>query len=294
MFTLKRIDNPLVSVIIPIFNRAALIKETLVSVMEQTYENWECIIVDDQSTDNTLEVIKTFIKQDTRFILFTRPDSRRKGAGPCRNYALELSQGELIQFLDSDDLLQSNKLEEQVKLYKGDLTLLTCKWGGFEETSDLIKRFKYNYRSYRNYKKGINLLRTFGEKDEFFPQHVYLTPRKLINQIGFWNEELTNNDDAEFFTRVILSAKRIKFSPHTAVHYRYSGFDKLSSFTDEERVESAIKSWKLIEEHLIKFDIKNHVYVENGKNIILNMLKREFPNLVDTYTAFLQAGEHWK
>lgn len=271
----------LVSIIIPTFNRADLLPETLNSVLNQTYKNWECIIVDDGSTDNTIEVVKTYTKQAPHFKFYARPANRKKGASSCRNFALELSRGELIQFLDSDDLLKNNKLEEQVKLYKGGLTLLTCKWGGFDKASDLNKRFKYKYHSYRNFKKGINLLNTFGKRDEFFPPHVYLTPRELIENSGPWNEEISNNDDAEFFTRVILSAERIKFTPKTAVYYRYSGSDKLSSFTNEERVRSAIKSWKLIEGHIQrKYPDFSLVYVENAKRFLKENIQQIYPEIL--------------
>ena len=274
-------ESPLVSIIIPCFNRAHLIGETLETVLSQTYKNWECIIVDDHSTDNTTQVVTTYAKQDARFKLVIRPDNRKKGASSCRNYGIELSQGELIQFLDSDDLLKSNKLEKQVRLYQDDLTLFTCQWGGFEKESDLISRFKYKYHSYRNFRKGINLLNTFGKKNEFFPPHVYLTPRKLIEKAGWWNEELSNNDDAEFFTRIILSAKRIKFTPEAAVYYRYSGSDKLSSFTSADRVRSAIKSWRLIESHIQRNHSNSSVlYVENAKKFLKEIFQKKYPEIM--------------
>ncbi|RLD85933.1 MAG: glycosyltransferase family 2 protein, partial [Bacteroidetes bacterium] len=67
-------DNPLVSIIIPAYNRADLIGETLDSVLAQTYPNWECIVVDDGSADKTKDVVQHYVDKDPRFILVDRPD----------------------------------------------------------------------------------------------------------------------------------------------------------------------------------------------------------------------------
>jgi glycosyltransferase involved in cell wall biosynthesis len=110
-------EQPLVSVIIPVYNRADLIPETLESVIAQTYQNWECIVVDDGSTDNTREVVRGFCERDPRIKLFSRPDDRQKGANSCRNFGFEKSAGDFIKWLDSDDLLISGALECQVRIF---------------------------------------------------------------------------------------------------------------------------------------------------------------------------------
>jgi glycosyltransferase involved in cell wall biosynthesis len=109
-------DQPLVSIIIPTYNRAHLIGETLDSVVTQTYLNWECIIVDDGSSDNTDEVIKEYTKKDTRFKYYHRPKEHLSGGNGARNYGFKMSKGEYVNFLDSDDLFSENKIDDQVKL----------------------------------------------------------------------------------------------------------------------------------------------------------------------------------
>ncbi|RJE70871.1 glycosyltransferase family A protein [Reichenbachiella sp. MSK19-1] len=103
-------NNPLVSVIIPSYNREALIAETLQSVLSQTYPNWECIIVDDGSTDNTKGVVQQFIKKDKRFKLFDR-HREPKGAPTCRNIGATKSKGEYLIFFDSDDIMLSDMIK---------------------------------------------------------------------------------------------------------------------------------------------------------------------------------------
>jgi len=107
-------DNPLVSIIVPNFNRANLIIETLDSVASQTYSNWECVIVDDGSTDDSEKVIKAYCEKDARFKYYRRHRTPN-GAPTCRNIGLEKSCGEFIVFLDSDDLLAPSCLKKRVR-----------------------------------------------------------------------------------------------------------------------------------------------------------------------------------
>lgn len=105
--------QPLVSIIIPIYNREALIKQALNSVIAQTYANWECIVVDDGSTDDTLSVLEIYQNKDAR-ISYCKRLREPKGAPTCRNIGLEHAKGDYIIYLDSDDYLLPFCLEHRV------------------------------------------------------------------------------------------------------------------------------------------------------------------------------------
>lgn len=104
--------NHLVSIITPSYNSSLFIGETIKSVLNQTYENWEMIIVDDCSTDNSVEIINEYVKQDKRIKLFV--NSLNSGAAVSRNRALEYTTGRFIAFLDGDDIWRPKKIQEQV------------------------------------------------------------------------------------------------------------------------------------------------------------------------------------
>ena len=106
-------SNNLVSVITPAYNCAEYIDECIESVLNQTYQNWEMLIVDDKSTDNTQSIVESYAKKDHRIKLFNQ--EKNAGTAAARNKALELSQGRFVAFLDSDDTWKPNKLERQLE-----------------------------------------------------------------------------------------------------------------------------------------------------------------------------------
>ena len=102
----------LVSIIIPCYNKAAFLAETLQSVFNQTYTNWECILVDDGSTDDTAVIAKNYCEKDTRFRYFLK---KNEGVSTARNFGIEKSKGDFVVFLDADDILADFSLLRRVE-----------------------------------------------------------------------------------------------------------------------------------------------------------------------------------
>ncbi|MCA1744718.1 MAG: glycosyltransferase, partial [Bacteroidales bacterium] len=126
-------EQPLVSVIIPTFNREHLIGETLESVLKQTYNNWECLIVDDGSTDRTRELVEGYVQLDGRFSYYRRPDYMPKGANACRNFGFEISRGDYVNWFDDDDIMHPEKLQIQVEaLHPSSFNVTVCQTMVFE------------------------------------------------------------------------------------------------------------------------------------------------------------------
>lgn len=103
-------DYSKVTIIMATYNRAHFIVETLNSIIDQTFLDWECLIIDDGSTDNTLEVICPILEKDNRFVFIKRSDKYLKGLPGCRNYGLDLAKGEYVIFFDDDDIVHPNNL----------------------------------------------------------------------------------------------------------------------------------------------------------------------------------------
>ena len=111
--------NHLISIITPSFNSAEFIESTVNSVIAQTYQNWEMIIVDDNSTDNSVEVIKRLSQKDDRIKLIKLDEN--SGAAVARNTAIENAKGDFLAFLDSDDIWKPFKLDQQLSFMGSDI-----------------------------------------------------------------------------------------------------------------------------------------------------------------------------
>lgn len=200
----KKSDKPLVSIIIPTYNRAHLIGETLDSILAQTYPHWECIIVDDGSTDRTDEVVQQYLKKDRRFFYYQRPLERPKGANACRNYGFEMSKGEYINWFDSDDLMVEENLYEKV-------------WGITKSNVDFVIGNSINFgniyfkkkRTYDlNYDLPISATNFIANLTTWITNDVLI--KKTSVSIPF-REELSFGQEVLFFAELLLMGKTGKF-----------------------------------------------------------------------------------
>lgn len=118
--------KPLISIVIPTFNRYHLLGDTIDSIISQSYTNWECIVVDDGSKDYTSELMEFYCMRDDRIKFHHRPGDRAKGANSCRNYGYEISKGEYIQWFDDDDIMLEDFIEKKLNLFEENLDFVIC------------------------------------------------------------------------------------------------------------------------------------------------------------------------
>ncbi|RXG26916.1 glycosyltransferase family 2 protein [Leeuwenhoekiella marinoflava] len=270
-----------VSIIIPLYNKEKYVLDTLISVQNQVFKDWECIIVDDGSTDNSFHIVKGFIKSKSNFKLYKRPDDRIKGASTCRNIGLKFSTMTFIQYLDADDILAPFKLKFQIdliKLYSSNVVSI-CKWGRIDFDEYLLHE---NLSSYDNFNSIPDFLNALIKDYGYFPPNAYLIPKSLIEIAGPWNENLSLNDDGEFIMRILSHTKQIIFSSESIAWYRTRTENNLSSFGNLDSVRRGLLSWKLIDTHL---DI---ALEERQKEFVLWNLKSFYRELKLKKPEYLQ------
>lgn len=208
----------LISIIIPTYNRAHLIGETLDSILKQTYTNWECIIVDDGSTDNTESLLQNYIKKDKRFSFYNRPKDKKKGGNAARNYGFKKSKGELIQWFDSDDIMHYQLLEKKSKqLVNRSYDYCLCRMGAF-----YIKNSKMNIRNTSNIESADIFLDYIKRKIAIGTPTV-LWRRSIIDENNIFDENLNQSQDLEFNSRMLYNNSNACTINEVLVYYRVDG-----------------------------------------------------------------------
>jgi len=222
---------PLISIILPTYNRKELIAETLHSVDSQTYQNWECIIVDDGSTENTKDIFQMFWTKNPRFSFYS--NQRRKGASGARNTGIALSKGQFLIFLDSDDLLGRDCLANRVMEFQknADCDFLVFSTVEFKiKTDDTNLLFNVNTTE--------NTICRFLNLDVPWITMATIWKRESLLGIGQWNENALSWQDWDLHLRSLLKG------------YKYKYFSKVDNFLRRDDQLESIGKNSISKEHL--------------------------------------------
>jgi glycosyltransferase involved in cell wall biosynthesis len=207
--------QPLVSILIPAYNAELWIADTIQSAANQTWPRKEIIVVDDGSSDRTLEIAREFSAENISVV--SQPNS---GAAAARNKAYSLSKGDYIQWLDADDLLAPDKVQKQMQaaLEGGSRRkLLSSEWGHF-----IYRPHKANFLPTGLWRdlSPVEWLLCKMEEGSFMQTATWLVSRELSETGGPWDPRLFYDDDGEYFCRIILASNVICFVAEAKVFYR--------------------------------------------------------------------------
>lgn len=210
----RQVENPAVSVVIPVYNVANYLEETLVSIQRQVLTNIEIICIDDGSSDGSLELLVKLAQSDRRIVIYTQDNS---GLSVARNAGIKLARGRYIYFIDSDDLLRSDALETLTQKADRDaLQLVLFDADSFFETEDLaISRSsyrKYYCRSaeYSDIYTGQDLVALLNDNGDYLPSAcLYLAKREFVDSLKLnFIPGIIHEDNAYTFT-LLLYASRV-------------------------------------------------------------------------------------
>ena len=208
-------DN-LVSIIVPCYNQAQYLEEALQSVLDQTYTNWECIIVNDGSPDHTEEIAKKWVNSDLRFVYLNKENG---GLSSARNLGLDNAKGNYIQFLDSDDVLDSTKLELSLEIcmkYGCEHTIVISNFRMFTDhtscSTEPYCELKQEYLAF------TELL--FGWENKFsIPIHCGFFQKGLLDGFKF-SEELKAKEDWIMWLQIFQKNNNCYFLDLALAFYR--------------------------------------------------------------------------
>lgn len=248
----------MVSIVIPIYNRAHLIEETLDSIKAQTYTNWECVIVDDGSTDTTFETVTQLIKSNKRFQLFKRPKDLPKGPGACRNYALTKIKGNFVQFFDSDDMMHPEHLKLKVGAI-GNNDLVVCKLRAFSGAFNSEVYFENDKT--KDIQMPKNVFEAFVTGD--FPMMMVAPLWKTASLKPYLpiREDLHILEDHELYARALFQEKTVAVVNKELIYYRVGETSSTNSFYNN--IDYGLASYfeakntvlKLSQSHPVKLSI---------------------------------------
>lgn len=205
----------LVSIIIPTFNSELFLEETLESVLSQTHSYWECIIVDDGSTDATKTIATQYQEKDNRFRNYNRPENLPKGPSSARNFGLEKANGDYVVFLDSDDLLSANCLENRIAQFTQNLD---CDFLVFQ-MQRFLNQPDYSKITIETEKDKKKVLESFIHLHGQWPITSTIYKRVFFETIQF-NPQLVVFEDLELAIRAIVTATNFKIFNSIDCYYR--------------------------------------------------------------------------
>jgi glycosyltransferase involved in cell wall biosynthesis len=247
-------SGPLVSVCMPAYNAGKYIAEAVRSVLNQSYINWELIIVNDGSTDDTAAILNQFT--DPRISIHQQENS---GQCAAANKAFDFSKGLLIKFMDADDMISPGYIAEQVKrIGESEGVIASAAWGRFY--NDDLSSFKLNEDLIRQDCKPIDwLVSSMDNKQAMMQCALWLIPRVVLEKSGLWDERLSLINDFEFIIRVLLCAAEIRFAENAVLYYRSGIQNSLSSLKSHNGAQSAYDSINMGTSYMLNFEPSNRV-----------------------------------
>ncbi len=268
---------PLVSIIISAYNAEKYIWATLDSIVHQTWQNLEIIVVSDGSTDNTNDIVNSFGNRGVKLVA-----QENKGQDAALNNGYGHSSGEYIKFMDSDDLINPEMIELQMKALNGSREYVAYgEWGRFYNDRPALADFtKLDY--WRDM-APVDFL-TSRPEGVMLQCGIMLVPRQLVESAGLWDERLMLYNDTEFFNRLLLRSKGIKFTEGARLFYRSGQSGSISAQRSRKFFESTFLATNLIAEQLLaaedSYRTRNLI-----SNTYLNLYYQMYPRFPDLRAA---------
>jgi len=249
------------SVIIPAYNVENYIKDALESLEKQTFKNFEAIIINDGSIDNTEKIAKEFCDKNKNFILISKAND---GLSSARRTGVEKANGEYIYFLDSDDYIKENTFEFVYQKINAD------KLDAIMFNAQFINEMPNNTWAIANDKKrvvskaipdkimtGFELLNYMIDNHEWrYAVWLYVVKKELVtpNKVGYFSKIV--HEDAPYNFQMLNSVKRIKYFDESFYFYRIRTNSIMSSTTTSKNIESYVNAYRVIYNY-ININMKN-------------------------------------
>jgi glycosyltransferase involved in cell wall biosynthesis len=231
--------DPLVSVVIPCYNAAPWLEESVASVRAQTWRRCEIVLVDDGSTDGSGALADRLAAADMRVV-----HQENRGICVALNRGLAGAQGDFIEYLDADDILAPDKIAIQLERLRGlpPRWIASCSWARFEgDHNSAVFEPEAVWRDL----SPVDWLVASWSGGGMMHGAAWLSPREVVDSAGPWNNALTLINDLDYFSRLLLASEGIAFCPSARTYYRSNVAGSLSRQTTRKAWESAFLATEL-------------------------------------------------
>ena len=262
--------QPLVSVIIPTYNRAHVIGETLDSVLAQTYTNWECIVVDDGSTDNTESVVNIYVSKDPRFKYYHRPPDHLSGGNGARYFGFKVSSGQYVNWFDDDDLMLCDFLKFKIEIFikKPNNSAVFCAYQTQHHKNGVLTN-KVVTIEYSNFYLDLLKRKFLIQMNAGLWRSSYLL--KYSDGENIFDERLEQSQDFDFYIKFTENLIDFEIINKPLYHYKL-GHDSISQNFYGNNIQH-FKSYLTVRERILekfKNDPENYLYIYNQLCTSLN------------------------
>lgn len=273
-------EEALISIIIPCYNAEKYVHYCIESVLQQTYKNWECLLINDGSRDKTLSILKEYSVKDSRFEVF---DQENRGLSATRNVGIENAIGDYLFFLDSDDLITKNALQNYVNELDPENDLITgitvTVNGENLQKKSQLKHPKEGSVFYKNDNQEV-LIRTMESGLAPVAQNrLYKSSFLKKNNLKFKNGIL-HEDELWFFETMFL-ARNVKFINQETYLYRTDNSESITKNVGEKNLNSYLKILETVYEKYYKDNQNSYEkaitdrYLQYLKKLIIDFSIRE-------------------
>lgn len=276
--------DKLISIIVPSYNAAEFINNTAKSVLKQTYTNWECIFVNDGSTDNTEDLLKEWCIKETRFSMFSQ---NNQGLSATRNFGMSVAKGDYIYFLDADDVLPSNALTDISKSMHEDsdfciglISIVDIK------TNNILGKLHHfqNQITYIDNQNKELIVQIVNEGHACVAQNKLYKVSFLKQNNIIFKTNILHEDEIWFFETMFL-AQKVSFCWKSTYHYHINNANSITNNRSDKNILDTIKILNILyHKYYLNDQFKNYqeiigLYIIHFKKTIYEALNISLKNI---------------
>ena len=283
--------NELISIIVPIYNVENYLRMCLDSIQNQTYQNFECLLINDGSPDNSADICREYVAKDARFRYFEKENG---GLSSARNFGIERSTGTYITFVDSDDWLENDALQllyDALKKEHADISI--GRYNSYDETRYLYMTYVTAPDDSLEVIEGREIIDREGVEEvrngNWTVAYLKLFKRELLQDLPFPIGKIT--EDTYWTWKVLLRASRVVYLNRCIYWYRVGLTSTLSNTWSEKRIYDEIEAReeKLAILASLGYDLTNHILVyKNRLQRVIAKLEEQNMQFTEIYRRMME------